>query len=151
MVEIRRTGIISEVIFMKKAVLIVYEFVLFISIGGFCFAGDIIEGRWVNMDEKTGKTTGWEIYRDEGTLYAKGRVASGSPVIFSLTMDKPDQWSGSTAIPNNGILFKCRFTYHPVEGNKYKVETLEVRGQIGIMGNSLFYKRSSQSVAEGLW
>jgi hypothetical protein len=146
---------------MKKAVLIISGFVL---AGGFCFAEDIIEGCWVNVDEKNGKTTGWEIYRNEGTLYAKGLVFSGTPVNFSLTMDKPGQWSGSMVIPNNGILFKCRITYHPAEGNKYKVETLEVQGQIGIMGNSLFYKRSSQSVSsaereargsppvtEGLW
>jgi uncharacterized protein (DUF2147 family) len=135
---------------MKKSFLIVYGFVLFVSVGGFCFAGDIIEGCWVNVDEKTGKTTGWEIYRDEGTLYAKGRVGSGSPLNIALTMDKPGQWSGSTVVPNNGILFKCRITYHLADGKKYKVETLEVRGQIGIMGNSLFYKRSSQSEVEGL-
>ncbi|GHT57231.1 hypothetical protein FACS1894109_08740 [Spirochaetia bacterium] len=143
---------IGEVIFMKKTVFIVYGFVL---LTGFCFA-DPIEGYWVNVDAQTGKTMGWEIYRDEGTLYAKGRVGSGTPLIFALTRDtqpsakregsppdKPGQWSGSTIIPDNGMLFKCKMTYHPADGNKYKVETLEMRGQIGIMGNSLFYKRSS--------
>ncbi|GHU64062.1 hypothetical protein FACS189447_00060 [Spirochaetia bacterium] len=126
---------------MKKIVLIISAFVL---LTGFCFAGDIIEGYWVNVDEKTGKTTGWEIYRHEGTLYAKGRVGSGSPLDIALTFDRSGQWSGSTVIPGKGILFKCRFTYHTADGTQYKVETLEVRGQIGIMGNSLFYKRSSQ-------
>jgi uncharacterized protein (DUF2147 family) len=126
---------------MKKAILVISGFALFASL---CFA-ESIEGYWVNVDAQTGKTTEWEIYRDEGTLYAKGLVVAGSPVNFDLTIDKPGQWSGSMIIPNNGILFKCRITYHPADGNRYKVETLEVRGQIGIIGNSLFYTRSSQS------
>ncbi|GHV55221.1 hypothetical protein AGMMS49579_17520 [Spirochaetia bacterium] len=135
---------------MKKTVFIVYRFVLFVSIEGFCFA-EPIEGYWVNVNEKTGKTMSWEIYQNEGTLYAKGFVVSESPVNFSLTMDKPGQWSGSMVIPNNGMLFKCRFIYHPADGNKYKVETLEMRGQIGIMGSSLSFTRSSQSRTEGSW
>jgi hypothetical protein len=49
---IRGTGIISEIISMKKVVLIISGFVLFVSVGDFCFAGDIIEGCWVNVDEK---------------------------------------------------------------------------------------------------
>jgi hypothetical protein len=132
---------------MKKTVLVVCGFIL---IAGFCFS-ESVEGRWVNVNEKTGKIMGWEIYRNEGALYAKGRVGSGSPLNFALAMDKPGQWSGSAVIPNNGILFRCRITYHPADRAQYKVETLEVRGQIGIMGNSLFYRRSSQLEAEGLW
>ncbi|GHV66375.1 hypothetical protein AGMMS49928_00930 [Spirochaetia bacterium] len=105
----------------------------------------------MNVDAQSGRTMGWEIYQYEGTLYAKGRVGSGAPLNFALAMDKPGQWSGNVVIPDNGMVFKCRMTYHPADGNKYKVETLEMRGQIGIFSRSLFYTRGGQVEDEGLW
>jgi uncharacterized protein (DUF2147 family) len=76
----------------------------------------------------------------------------GTPWIYGLNMEKPGQWNGgNVVIPNTGTLFKCKITHHPVNGKKYKVETLEVHGRIGIIGHSLFWRKSSKAEAEGLW
>jgi uncharacterized protein (DUF2147 family) len=150
---------------------------------GLCSAADVVEGCWISIDEKTGKTTaGWEIYTENNVLY--GRILSidgfpqeeiasackasyagfplsgdvskmrviGPPWIFSLKMDKPGQWSGGSIIdPNDGKMYKCKITFRPADGKKYKVDTLEMRGEIGLgIGKSQYWTKASKEEASAL-
>ncbi|MDR1949941.1 MAG: DUF2147 domain-containing protein [Spirochaetaceae bacterium] len=76
----------------------------------------------------------------------------GTPWIFGLNMDKAGQWSGGNVIdPDTGNIYKCRITYRPADGNRYKVDTLEMRGEIGLgIGRSQFWRKSTRTEAEGL-
>jgi len=165
---------------MKK---IAFFVAVFILVSGFCFAADPVEGFWISVDEKTGKTTaGWEIYLSGGKLF--GRILSladkpqdekatkvnasydgfpvpgkvnempvvGTPWIFSLSQDKkPGSWSGGYIVnPEDGKMYKCEITFHPQDGKKYLVDTLEMRGKVGPFGRSQYWKKSTQNEASGL-
>jgi uncharacterized protein (DUF2147 family) len=146
---------------------------------GLCFA-DPVEGYWLSVDEKTEKVTaGWEIYVKEGKLYGKvlssalpeepnrcrdsyrdfpvpGRVSElpmiGTPWIFGLVMDRPGRWKDGHIIdPTTGHLYKCRIIYHPANSGRYKTDTLEMRGEIGLgIGRSQFWRRAARELASSL-
>jgi uncharacterized protein (DUF2147 family) len=75
----------------------------------------------------------------------------GTPWIFGLTMDRPGQWSGGSVVdPESGSIYKCKITYRRANGSRYKVDTLEMRGEIGLgIGRSQFWRKSTQAEAEG--
>jgi uncharacterized protein (DUF2147 family) len=144
---------------------------------------DPVEGFWISVDEKTGKSTaGWEIYQNGGKLYGKvlsiagfpqdslaveckesyrgfplrGKVNEmsviGTPWIFGLSADRDGRWSGGNVIdPQDGNMYRCRITYRPADGNRYKTDTLEMRGEIGLgIGRSQFWRKSTRQEAESL-
>jgi uncharacterized protein (DUF2147 family) len=126
-------------------------------------------------------TAGWEIYQEGGVLYGKilstpdakpedtankckdaykgfplsGKVNQmkvlGTPWIFGLTMDKAGQWSGGNVIdPGDGSMYKCKINFHAA-GGKYKTDTLEMRGEIGLgIGRSQFWQKAEREAASGL-
>jgi uncharacterized protein (DUF2147 family) len=77
----------------------------------------------------------------------------GTPWIYGLEMDRPGQWSrGSIVDPESGNLYKCRITFRQANGRRYQVDTLEMRGEIGLgIGRSQFWKKSTRTEAEGPW
>jgi len=78
---------------------------------------------------------------------------TGTPWIYSLTRSKPGEWSGGSIInPEDGNLYKCKITFRPADGKKYKTDTLEMRGEIGLgIGRSQFWQKSDQETASNLW
>ncbi|MCL2318469.1 MAG: DUF2147 domain-containing protein, partial [Treponema sp.] len=76
----------------------------------------------------------------------------GTPWIFGLSMDKPGSWSGGQIIdPNDGKMYKCKVIFHVQDGNKYKADTLEMRGEIGLgIGRSQYWKKATQDEAAAL-
>ena len=77
----------------------------------------------------------------------------GTPWIFDLTVDKqPGSWSGGSIIdPDAGKLYKCKITFHPTDGKKYLVDTLEMRGEIGLgIGRSQYWRKSTREEASAL-
>ena len=57
----------------------------------------------------------------------------GTPFIFNLRQKAAGQWAdGSIIDPKDGKLYKCKITFHPADGKKYPVDTLEMRGEIGM-------------------
>ncbi|MDR0761021.1 MAG: DUF2147 domain-containing protein [Treponema sp.] len=76
----------------------------------------------------------------------------GTSWIFGLTMDKAGQWSGGNVIdPNDGKMYKCKITFRPADGKRYPIDTLEMRGEIGLgIGRSQFWRRSTRTEAGGL-
>ena len=126
-------------------------------------------------------TAGWEVYQEGGKLFGKilstadhpkgvladkckdsykdfpvsGKVNQmpvvGTPWIFGLSPDKIGQWIGGNIIdPNDGKMYKCKIMFHAV-GGKFKTETLEMRGEIGLgIGRSQFWQKTNRDTAEGL-
>jgi len=77
----------------------------------------------------------------------------GAPWIFGLKMDKPGIWSGGNIIdPADGNMYQCKITFHAAgSSNKYKEDTLEMRGEIGLgIGRSQFWKKSDAATASSL-
>jgi uncharacterized protein (DUF2147 family) len=75
----------------------------------------------------------------------------GTQWIWGLSKDGEGQWSGGSIVdPKSGNLYKCRITFHAADGKKYKTDTLELRGEIGMgIGRSQFWKKSSaQEISE---
>jgi uncharacterized protein (DUF2147 family) len=108
---------------------------------GFCFAEDPTLGFWLSVDEKTGKTTaGWEIYQEKNGL------------LFGLRQEKEGQWSGGNIInPEDGNMYKCKIIFHKANGTKYKTDTLEMRGEIGLgIGCSQFWRKATRAEASAL-
>jgi uncharacterized protein (DUF2147 family) len=76
----------------------------------------------------------------------------GTPWIFGLSLKQAGKWSGGSIIdPNNGDMYQCVITFHAADGKRYKVDTLEMRGEIGLgIGRSQFWKKSTRAEASGL-
>jgi uncharacterized protein (DUF2147 family) len=79
-------------------------------------------------------------------------TVKGTPWIFGLTMDRSGQWSGGSVVdPESGSMYKCKITYRAANGGRYKVDTLEMRGEIGLgIGRSQFWHKSTRAETEAL-
>ncbi|MDR1899007.1 MAG: DUF2147 domain-containing protein [Treponema sp.] len=76
----------------------------------------------------------------------------GTPWIFGLSPDGPGQWKNGNVIdPTDGKMYKCRIIYHARDGNRYKTDTLEMRGEIGLgIGRSQYWRKATREEAGGL-
>jgi uncharacterized protein (DUF2147 family) len=76
----------------------------------------------------------------------------GTPWIFGLGMDKPGQWSGGSIIdPESGGFYRCRISFRTADGRRFKEDTLEMRGEIGLgIGRSQFWRKSTPEEAKSL-
>jgi uncharacterized protein (DUF2147 family) len=75
-----------------------------------------------------------------------------TPFIFGLKMKTPGQWEGGNIIdPGDGKMYKCKVTYRPADGKKFKTENLEMRGEIGMgIGRSQFWERATDTEVAAL-
>ena len=85
-----------------------------------------------------------------GTVNAMTVV--NTPWIYGLRQVKPGEWNGGNIIdPSSGSMYSCKITFHPVDGERYKTDTLEMRGEIGFgLGRSQFWQKSTKVQASGL-
>ena len=76
----------------------------------------------------------------------------GTPWIFGLSADKPGEWSGGSVInPEDGRMYRCKIMFHAADGRRYQIDTLEMRGEIGLgIGRSQFWRRSTMEEANSL-
>ena len=76
----------------------------------------------------------------------------GTTWIFGLVPDRQaGQWKDGNIIdPDNGSMYGCKITFHAADGGKYKVDTLEMRGTIGPIGRSQFWRKATREQAAGL-
>jgi uncharacterized protein (DUF2147 family) len=67
-------------------------------------------------------------------------------------MDKPGQWSGGNVIdPTDGKIYKCKINFHTA-GGKFKTDTLEMRGEIGLgIGRSQYWQKTDSATAGNLY
>lgn len=75
-----------------------------------------------------------------------------TPWIYGLKNNKPGVWSGGNIVdPSSGSMYNCKIIYHAADGNKYKIDTLEMRGEIGFgIGRSQFWQKSTREKVAGL-
>jgi uncharacterized protein (DUF2147 family) len=76
----------------------------------------------------------------------------GTPWIFELRRDREGVWSGGRILdPDGGSMYRCRITFRPADGRRYTVDTLEMRGEIGLgIGRSQFWRKSTRAEASSL-
>jgi uncharacterized protein (DUF2147 family) len=75
----------------------------------------------------------------------------GTIWLWGLSSDRTGEWRGGNIInPDDGNMYGCRITYHPADGRRYAVETLEVRGTIGPIGRSQYWRRVTREQAASL-
>ena len=82
----------------------------------------------------------------------KDMTVVGTPWIFGLKMEKSGVWSGGNVIdPNNGSMYKCKITYRPQDGKKFKTDVPEMRGELALgIGRSQFWQKSTREEASAL-
>ncbi|MCF0241920.1 MAG: DUF2147 domain-containing protein [Treponema sp.] len=73
----------------------------------------------------------------------------GTYWIYNMKKDAEGKWSGGSIVdPGDGNRYKCKITFHAADGKKYKVDTLEMRGEIGMgIGRSQFWKKATEEEA----
>lgn len=76
----------------------------------------------------------------------------GTPWIYGLSSKKAGEWSGGTVVnPEDGNSYRCKITFRPADGRRYPVDTLEMRGEIGLgIGRSQFWRKSDEQTASSL-
>jgi uncharacterized protein (DUF2147 family) len=66
----------------------------------------------------------------------------GTAWIFGLSRYRSGEWRGGTIInPEDGSMYGCRIIFRPADGGRYKEDVLEVRGTIGPLGRSQYWRR----------
>lgn len=70
-----------------------------------------------------------------------------TPFIYGLKMKSAGQWEGGNIIdPKEGKLYKCKITFRPADGKKFKTDVLEMRGEIGLgIGRSQLWERTNEA------
>lgn len=76
----------------------------------------------------------------------------GTPWIFNLRMESPGTWvNGNIINPEDGIMYQCKVIYHPADGQRFKTECLEMRGEIGLgIGQSQYWQKATPEQAAAL-
>lgn len=71
----------------------------------------------------------------------------GTPWIYSLKQTGTGAWSGGYIVnPQDGKQYKCRIVFRAADGNRFAVDTLEMRGEIGLgIGRSQYWIRARES------
>jgi hypothetical protein len=85
---------------------------------------------------------------------SKMRVFNEITWVYGMTKKSDTVWGGGTIIdPENasGASYNCTITYHPADGKKYSVDTLEVYGSLGPFGRTSIWQRSTPEKASALW
>ena len=86
---------------------------------------------------------------------APGKVSEmpvvGTTWIFGLSPDgESGKWKDGNVIdPGEGKMYGCKITFHPA-GGRYRTDTLEMRGTIGPLGRSQFWRRATRAEASAL-
>lgn len=75
-----------------------------------------------------------------------------TPWIYGLKKTGEGEWAhGHIIDPGSGSLYKCKITFHKENGKKYKTDTLEMRGEIGMgIGRSQYWQKTDKETAYSL-
>ncbi len=122
---------------------------------------------WVENGKLTGAITSIAGFpQDQKAVGAKGKSYNdfkggadigslqsvGTNWIYGLSNVSEGKWANGYIIdPNDGKRYNCKITFHKADGKKYKSDTLEMRGEIGMgIGRSQYWKKATKESAEGL-
>mgnify|MGYP000918299478 CR=1 FL=1 len=104
-------------------------------------------------DEVAFKTKGKGPYKDfpvPGEMHKMKTV--GTPWIYNMKKVSEGKWAGGSIVdPNDGNKYKCKIIFHAADGKKYKVDTLEMRGEIGMgIGRSQYWLSATEEEARNV-
>ncbi len=72
------------------------------------------------------------------------RTVLHTPWIYNMSRRSEGDWRGGYIIdPNDGRRYRSDVKFHKADGNKYQVDTLEVKGKILFFSRSQYWERSS--------
>jgi len=76
----------------------------------------------------------------------------GTPFIYNLEKKSEGVWhNGYIVAPDNGKYYYCKITFRKADGKKYKEDSLEMRGEIGLgIGRSQLWKKTTEEETENL-
>ena len=68
-----------------------------------------------------------------------------------MKQDGEGKWTGGSIVnPQGGKCYTCKITFHAADGKKYKQDTLEMRGEIGMgIGRSQYWIATDEATANG--
>jgi uncharacterized protein (DUF2147 family) len=93
------------------------------------------------------KGAGFPYSQDPGQL-----PVVGTPWIFNMkpVSGKAGEWRDGRIIdPSDGNMSYCKIIFHKADGNKYKVDTLEMRGEVGLgIGRSQYWQKTTEAQAK---
>ena len=116
----------------------------------------VLYGKILSFSDKSGVDTAVNCRESYPGFPVPGKVNQmpilETPWIYGLTSTKPGEWSGGTVVnPEDGRNYRCRIIFRPADGRRYAVDTLEMRGEIGLgIGRSQFWRKSDQRTASSL-
>jgi len=115
--------------------------------------GTILSTKGYSLDAKADGTKGKGPYDDfpqKGTMCEMTTV--GTTWIYNLSKVDEGRWSkGKIVDPSDGNRYNCKMTFHKADGKKYKEDTLEMRGEIGLgIGRSQFWLKATEKAASAL-
>jgi uncharacterized protein (DUF2147 family) len=120
----------------------------------------ILYGKIVSLADEPRGTIAKDARENYRGFPLPGRVnqmqVAGPPWIFGLTRQAEGDWRGGNIIdPSDGNMYGCRITFRPAgsrAGNRtFQTDTLEMRGTIGPIGRSQFWRKSDEATASNLW
>jgi len=76
----------------------------------------------------------------------------GTPFIYNLEKKSEGVWhNGYIVAPDNGKYYYCKITFRKADGKKYKEDSLEMRGEIGLgIGRSQIWRKTNGEEATAL-
>ena len=75
----------------------------------------------------------------------------GTYWIYGLKNKGEGKWrSGNIVDPSNGTKYGCEITFHGADGKKYKTDTPEMKGKVGPIGRSQYWRKSTEAEASSL-
>lgn len=122
-----------------------------IQVSGNKLSGKIVSvaGKPQNIKATGGKGKSYDNFMNGADIGTLDSV--GTSWIWDLSKDGEGKWSNGYIIdPNDGKRYKCKITFHKADGKKYKVDTLEMRGEVGPFGRSQYWKAATEAEAKGL-
>ena len=76
----------------------------------------------------------------------------GTPFIYGLVKKETGSWhKGYIIDPGDGKYYYCKIKFHKADGKKFKTDTLEMRGEIGLgIGRSQYWRRTDKAETDEL-
>ena len=77
------------------------------------------------------------------------KILHETPWIFGLKKTSSGLWENGSIIDcGEGKIYNCKVTFAPADGNKFKKDTLVMRGSIGPLGRNQFWLRPDAAIME---
>lgn len=122
----------------------------------FFIENDVLYGCMKSGKGSTEQTLSGARNKSYENFYSNRQISQmtviGTCWIYGLKRIDDGKWEDGYIIdPRNGRRYRCKVTFHPADGKKYKTDILEVRGEIGLgIGVSQYWLPATKELAFSL-